>query len=179
MHINYSLNDSILLSNVLAFPSHPGMFAWLFHWCFKIWLSIKIILPRVMCSGVPRRVCLNPPPKFRSFAKAEPNSQFRGITSATTLSEYEFHSFANWVEPLTRGLLPPDPHFLCPQSSNWICWTPSQKKIPRVNPPTLKKFLGTPLMLCSSVGSSVGTVLYKYAASVFKFLYIIGTYRSA
>jgi hypothetical protein len=27
MHINYSLNDSILLSNVLAFPSHPGMFA--------------------------------------------------------------------------------------------------------------------------------------------------------
>jgi hypothetical protein len=35
----------------------------------------------------------------------------------TTKSEYGFHSFANWVESLTRGLLPPDHHSLCPLPS--------------------------------------------------------------
>jgi hypothetical protein len=44
-----------------------------------------------------------------------------------------FCSFANWVEPLTRGLMPPDPHSL-----NWICWTPPKKKIPGITPPPEK-----------------------------------------
>jgi hypothetical protein len=38
-------------------------------------------------------------------------------TSKTTLSKYRFHSLANWVEPLTRALTPPDTHTLCPLSS--------------------------------------------------------------
>jgi hypothetical protein len=38
-------------------------------------------------------------------------------TSVTTQSEYEFHSFENRVEPLTRGLPPPDPSSLRPLSS--------------------------------------------------------------
>jgi hypothetical protein len=38
-------------------------------------------------------------------------------TSVTTLSEHGFHWFANWVEPLTGGLPPPDPRSLCPLSS--------------------------------------------------------------
>jgi hypothetical protein len=49
------------------------------------------------------------PSKFRSFAKAEPNSQFHGIY----IREYGFHSFANWVELLTKGLPPTDPRSLC------------------------------------------------------------------
>jgi hypothetical protein len=51
-------------------------------------------------------------------------------TSITTLSEYRFHSFANSVEPLTRGLLPPDPCSLCPLSSMKFVETPPLKKIP-------------------------------------------------
>jgi hypothetical protein len=47
-----------------------------------------------------------------------------------------FHLFANWVEPQTRGLSPPDPRSLCPLS-NWICWNPPPKK--------KKTFLGMPL----------------------------------
>jgi hypothetical protein len=35
------------------------------------------------------------PPKFRSFAKAEPIYQFRGIYIINNLTEYWFHSFAN------------------------------------------------------------------------------------
>jgi hypothetical protein len=46
--------------------------------CIIIWWSSAIA---VGCGGVPRGggVQTPPPPKFRSFAKAEPNSQFRGI----------------------------------------------------------------------------------------------------
>jgi hypothetical protein len=54
-------------------------------------------------------------------------------TSVTALSEYGFHSFANWVEPLTRGLPPPNPHSLCPLSSTEFVDTPPPtpwKKIP-------------------------------------------------
>jgi hypothetical protein len=38
-------------------------------------------------------------------------------TSITTWSEYGFHSFANWVEPLSTGLLPPVPRSHCSLSS--------------------------------------------------------------
>jgi hypothetical protein len=54
-------------------------------------------------------------------------------TSVTTWSEYGFHSFANWVEPLTRGLPPPDPHSPCPLSSTQFAEPPR------------KQILGTPL----------------------------------
>jgi hypothetical protein len=59
------------------------------------------------------------PPKFRSFDKAEPNSQFCGIYIHNNLITLRFHSFANWVEPLTGGggYRPqrPVPSALCPQ----------------------------------------------------------------
>jgi hypothetical protein len=52
-------------------------------------------------------------------------------TSITTRSEYGFHSFANWVEPLTRGLPPSDPHSLCPLSSTeFVEPPPPTEKIP-------------------------------------------------
>jgi hypothetical protein len=44
------------------------------------------------------------------------------------------------VNPLTRGLPPPDPRSLCSLSSNEI-----------VELPTPKKFLGTPLMLAAQI----------------------------
>jgi hypothetical protein len=50
-------------------------------------------------------------------------------TSVTTQSEYGFRSFTNWVKPLTRGLLPPDPHSFCPLSSPEFV-EPPLKKIP-------------------------------------------------
>jgi hypothetical protein len=46
-----------------------------------------------------------------------------------------FHSFANLVEPLTKGLPPPDPRSLYPLSSTEFV----------ESPPPWKKFLGTPL----------------------------------
>jgi hypothetical protein len=75
------------------------------------------------------------PVAYQSFDKAELNSQFLGIydTSITTQSEYGFHSFSNRVEPLTRGLPPPDPRSLCSLSSAEF-----------VEPPP-KKLLGMPL----------------------------------
>jgi hypothetical protein len=48
-------------------------------------------------------------------------------TSVTTKSEYGFHSFANWVEPLTRGLPPPDPRSLRPLSSTECVEPPPSK----------------------------------------------------
>jgi hypothetical protein len=49
-------------------------------------------------------------------------------TSITTYSEYGFHSFANWVEPLTRGLMPSDPRSVCPLFSTEFAEPP--RKIP-------------------------------------------------
>jgi hypothetical protein len=66
-------------------------------------------------------------------------------TSVTIWSEYGFHSFANWLEPLTRGLPPPDRGSLCPLSSTE--YVEPHKKISWRNPPSPKKFLGTPLLV--------------------------------
>jgi hypothetical protein len=57
-----------------------------------------------------------PSSKFRSFDKTEPNSQFRGKYIHNNQITIRFNSFANWVEPLTSGLPPPDPFLsaLCP-----------------------------------------------------------------
>jgi hypothetical protein len=68
------------------------------------------------------------PPQFRSFDKAEPNFQFRGKYIHNNLIRNGFHSFANWVEPLTRGLPPPDPRSLCPLSSTNFVEPPSPRK---------------------------------------------------
>jgi hypothetical protein len=58
----------------------------------------------------------NPPPTHPPNSEALPTlSQILSpveYTPVTTYSEYGFHSFANWVEPLARGLPPPNPHSL-------------------------------------------------------------------
>jgi hypothetical protein len=71
-------------------------------------------------SGVPRGVGGSTPPPPRNYEVLTklcriPSSG--GDTSVTTWSEYGFHSFANWVEPLTRGYRPQSPVLsaLCPQ----------------------------------------------------------------
>ena len=50
-----------------------------FHNCEQEY-KIKVYDITLSCSGVPRGGVgvFKPPPKFRSFDKAEPNSQFRG-----------------------------------------------------------------------------------------------------
>jgi hypothetical protein len=50
------------------------------------------------------------------------------------------------VEPLTRGLPPTDPRFLCPPSS-----------IEFVEPPHRKKFLGTPLLVLNDIAGASAT----------------------
>jgi hypothetical protein len=55
-------------------------------------------------------------------------------SSVATYSEYGFHSFANWVEPLTRGLPPLDPRSVCPLSSTEFVESPPTKKITGVTP---------------------------------------------
>jgi hypothetical protein len=74
------------------------------------------------------------PPKFRSFNKAEPISQFLGKYIHNNPNRIRFHSFANWAEPLTRGLLHPDPHSLCPLSSTEFV-EPPEKNSWRNPPP--------------------------------------------
>jgi hypothetical protein len=80
---------------------------------------VQKLFPKVVpLNGVPRGVWgFKLPPKFRSFDKAESNSQFRGIYIRNNLIRIRFHSFANWVEPLIRGLPLPDRRSLCPLSS--------------------------------------------------------------
>jgi hypothetical protein len=70
--------------------------------------SVVRLALSVCISGVPRGVV-----GFKSPRNSEVLSKLSRIpssvecTSVTTQSEYEFHSFANWVEPLTRELPPP------------------------------------------------------------------------
>jgi hypothetical protein len=55
-------------------------------------------------------------------------------------------TFANWVEPLTKGLPPPDLRSVCPLSSTeFVEPPPPSEKISGVPSTTRKKFLGTPL----------------------------------
>jgi hypothetical protein len=90
-------------------------------------------------SGVPRERGLggsNPPRKFRSFAKPEPNSQFRGIYIRNNLIRIWVSFICKLsVEPLTRGLPPPDPRSVCPLSLTEFVeppWrNPPPEKIPR------------------------------------------------
>jgi hypothetical protein len=64
-------------------------------------------------------------------------------TSVTTYSDYEFHSFANWAEPLTRGLPPPDPGSFCPLSSTEFVEHPPNKIPGYVTAPVFRSFLQT------------------------------------
>jgi hypothetical protein len=99
----------------------------------------------------------NPPsPKFWSLDKAERIPSTVEYTSVTTWSEYGFHSFANWVEPQTRGLPPQDPRSVL----TWLCWSPPEK-FPGVTPS--KKFLDTcfDILKCHHQG-----VRYEHAEMV-------------
>jgi hypothetical protein len=83
-------------------------------------------------SGVPRGV-ISPRPKFRSFDKAELNSQFYGKYIVNNRIRICVSLICKLSGSLTRGLLPPDPHSLCLLSSAEF-----------VEPPQTK-FLGMPL----------------------------------
>jgi hypothetical protein len=80
----------------------------------------------------------NLPPKFRCFAKAEPNSQFREIYIRNN------YLFVNCVQLLTRGLPPTDPRFFCPLSSTKFVEPSTPKKNSWCNSPP-KKFPCMPL----------------------------------
>jgi hypothetical protein len=70
------------------------------------------------------------PPKFRSLTKLRQIPSSVENTSLKTYSEYTFHSFANWMEPLIGGTAPRSPCSL-PSALNWICWPPP-------NPPEIQ-----------------------------------------
>jgi hypothetical protein len=72
----------------------------------------------------------NPPRHCNVLAKRGRVPRCGVHTSRTPSEEYGFHSFADWAEPVTRGLLPPDPHSLCPLSSPAFVEPPPPNKIP-------------------------------------------------
>jgi hypothetical protein len=85
----------------------------------------------------------SPPPKFWSFDEAKLNSQLHGKYIRSNL-------FANWEEPLTWGILPPDSRSLWPQ-------------LKMLNP-AQTKFVGTPLPPTDPmawVGAQWGTEYYN------------------
>jgi hypothetical protein len=99
------------------------------------------LMPSSYSSGVLSGEGFKPPRNSEVLTKLSQIPSSMEYTSVTTLLEYGFHSFANWVEPLTRGLPPPDPFLsaLCPQL-NMLNPPSPPKKIPCVNPhPPLEK----------------------------------------
>jgi hypothetical protein len=72
-------------------------------------------------------------PKFLSYAKAQPNSQFRGIYIRNNLIRIRVPFICKMSGTPDRGLPPPDPHSLCPLASTelvehpppppnfWVC----------------------------------------------------------
>jgi hypothetical protein len=73
----------------------------------------------------------NHPPKFWSFDKAELNSQFHGNYIRNNPQHpknlTKSNRIANWAEPQTRELPPPDPCSLCPLSSTEFVEPPLNK----------------------------------------------------
>jgi hypothetical protein len=88
-------------------------------------------------SGVPRGGFEGfNPPKFRSFDKAEPNSQIRGKYIRNNLIRTQASLICKLSGTLDQGATAPRSPYSLPSVLNWICWTP---------PSPRKKILGTPL----------------------------------
>jgi hypothetical protein len=104
-----------------------------------VWWGYSITLTAAVAYRGGGLGLFNPPPKFRSFDKAEPNSQFRGKYICNNLRHPERltkpNRIANWAEPPTRGLPPPRSPFSLP----------STECVETPPPPTKKKSLGAPL----------------------------------
>jgi hypothetical protein len=88
-------------------------------------------------SGVPRGWVVQPPPppKFRGFDKAAPNSQFGGKYIRNNLIRIRTSPICKLSGTPDKVLPPPNPRFFFPLSSTEF-----------VEPPPPKKFLGTPLV---------------------------------
>jgi hypothetical protein len=91
---------------------------------------------------------VNPRSKFLNFAKADPNSQFRGKYIRNNLIIRvslicKLSGTPKYGASARRSLVP------LPSVLNWIYWTPPP-------PPPKKKFLGTPLFETKSVSDNVG-----------------------
>jgi hypothetical protein len=72
-----------------------------------------------------------PPPKFRSFDKAEPNSQFRGIYIHNNVIRIRISFICKSSETHDKGATAPRSPFSLPSVLNWICWPPPpSEKIP-------------------------------------------------
>jgi hypothetical protein len=67
------------------------------------------------------------PPKFRSFEKAEPNSQFRGIYICNNLIRKRVSLIYKLSETPNLGATAPRSPFRLPSVLSWICWTPPEK----------------------------------------------------
>jgi hypothetical protein len=74
-------------------------------------------------SGVPRGFNPPPPPKFRSFAKAEPNSQFRGMYIRNNLIRIWVSLICKLSGTPVYGATAPRSPFCLPSIHNWIFFT--------------------------------------------------------
>jgi hypothetical protein len=109
-------------------------------------------------TGVPRGGVwgVQTPPKFRSFEKAWPNSQFHGIYICNNLIRIRVLLIYKLSETRTRGLLHPYPRYVCPMSSAEF-FEP---------PPPRKKILGTLLLdnirVCRTKKKNHVNMKYKF-----------------
>jgi hypothetical protein len=87
-----------------------------------------------------------PPLKFRSFDKAEPNSQFCGIYIRNNLIRIRVSFIRKLNGTPYSGLPPPNPCSVCPLSSTEFVEPPPPKK--------KKKFLGMSLVYGDETNNS-------------------------
>jgi hypothetical protein len=82
-----------------------------------------------VCRGVPRGGVQTPlpPPKFRSYDKAEPNSQFRRKYIRNNLTRIRVPLICKLSGTPDYGATAPRSPFSLPSVLNWICWTPPNK----------------------------------------------------
>jgi hypothetical protein len=91
---------------------------------------IDILSASLYSSDVPRGFggFNPPPPEIPTFAKAEPNSQFRGIYIRNNLITIRVSFIWKLSGTPDYGAIAPRSPFSLPSVPKWICWTPILKK---------------------------------------------------
>jgi hypothetical protein len=128
--------EAVNLSSIPLVGKTDMQYGWTHHSTFDTWCGIRFVhlsqksmgwgalaYPEGGFGGVQ-----TPPEIIPKFWQSRAEFPVPWKIDLKNLIGIRFHPFANWVEPLTRGLLPPDPCSLCPLSSTEFVELP-QKKI--------------------------------------------------
>jgi hypothetical protein len=110
--------------------SHETQFVQCYSLIWDVMKLTYVTINYTYCCGVPKGGLggSTPLPKFRSFAKAEPNSQFRGIYLRNNLIRIWVSFICKLSGTLDYGAIVPRSPFSLPSILNWICWPPPPRK---------------------------------------------------